>query len=215
MPPILSIVGKSNSGKTMLLESLIAELKRRGYKVTVIKHAGEDFELDTVNKDTWRFSRAGSDISAITSGQKLAIFKSIERDFSAEDLANFICPDYDLILTEGFKHGSYPKIEVQRQEQGKDLVSPPEQLIAVVTDGPTEAKVPQFAREETARIVDFIESRMLKQNRETVDLSVNDEHILLKPAVKDLLVRTITAMVSGMKNAKEIKSLRVSLRRKT
>ena len=65
MRPIISIVGKSESGKTTLLEGLITKLKQRGYKVAVIKHAGEDFELDVVNKDSWRFSQAGSTVSAI------------------------------------------------------------------------------------------------------------------------------------------------------
>ena len=67
MPPIISIVGKSESGKTTLLESLIARLKERDYKVVVIKHSAEDFELDEVGKDTWRFSQASSEASAISS----------------------------------------------------------------------------------------------------------------------------------------------------
>jgi len=215
MPPILSIVGKSNSGKTTLLESLITELKRRGYRVAVIKHPAENLEVDTVNKDTWRFSRAGSDTSAITSGRKLAVFKNIEGDFIPEDLARFVCPDYDLILTEGFKQSSYPKIEVHRKDQGKDLLSPPEQLLAVVTDAPVDVKVPQFAKEETKKIIDLIESTLLKQNEENnIDLYLNDEYIPTKPATKNLLARTLVAMTSGLKRAGEIRSLRVFLRRK-
>ena len=64
MRPIISIVGKSESGKTTLLESLIIELKQRGYKVAIIKHAGEDFELDKQSKDSWRLSQAGSEVVA-------------------------------------------------------------------------------------------------------------------------------------------------------
>jgi len=214
MPPILSIVGKSNSGKTTLLESLIAEMKQRGYKVAVIKHAGEDIELDTVNKDTWRFSRAGSDISAINAGQKLAIFKAVARDFNAGDLAAFICGDNDLLLTEGFKQSDYPKIEVHRKEQGKDLVSPPEQLIAIVTDEPVEASVPQFGKDEARKIVDFIEETILKRSTQDIDLFINDEPVALKPAARDLLSRTLIAMAPGIKSVSDIKSLRVSLRRR-
>ena len=215
MPPILSIVGKSNSGKTTLLESLITELKRRGHRVAVIKHSAENLEVDTVNKDTWRFSRAGSDASAITSGHKLAVFKNIEGDFSPEDLASFACPDYDLILTEGFKQSSYPKIEVHREDQGKDLLSPLEQLLAIVTDAPVDVKVPQFAKEETKKIIDLIESTLLRQNEENnVDLYLNEEYIPVKTATKNLLARTLVAMTSGLKRAGEIRSLRVFLRRK-
>ena len=214
MPPILSIVGKSNSGKTTLLESLIAEMKQRGYKVAVIKHAGEDIELDTVNKDTWRFSRAGSDISAINAGQKLAIFRAVARDFNAGDLATFICGDYDLLLTEGFKQSDYPKIEVHRKEQGKDLVSPPEQLIAIVTDEPVEASVPRFGKDEARKIVDFIVETILRPGAKDINLFINDEPVALKPAARDLLSRTLIAMAPGIKSVSDIKSLRVSLRRR-
>ena len=82
MQPIISIVGKSESGKTTLLEGLIIELKQRGYKVAVIKHSGEDFELDEVSKDSWRFSQAGSEVSVISSSHKLAVIKNLEGDLS-------------------------------------------------------------------------------------------------------------------------------------
>ncbi|MFQ5996740.1 MAG: molybdopterin-guanine dinucleotide biosynthesis protein B, partial [Dehalococcoidales bacterium] len=134
MPPIISIVGKSESGKTTLLEGLITILKQRGYKVAVIKHAAEDFELDTVNKDSWRFRQAGSEVSAISSTHHLAVIKNLEHDLAPQELANFIGLDYDLILTEGFKQSDHPKIEVHRKEQGKELLNQPERLLAVVTD---------------------------------------------------------------------------------
>lgn len=214
MPPIVSIVGKSNSGKTTLLEKIIAELKERGYKVAVIKHAGEDIELDTVNKDTWRFSRAGSDIAAINAGQKLAVFKTVDSDFSAGDFTAFFGGDYDILLMEGFKQSPYPKIEVHRKEQGKDLVSPPGQLIAVVTDEPVAVNVPQFNKDEVKKIVDFIVATVLKPNTEEIDLFINNKPVWLKPASRDLLARTLIAMAPEAKRVSNIKSLRVSLRRR-
>jgi len=94
MQPIISIVGKSDSGKTTLLEGLIAELKQRGYGVAVIKHTKHDVELDTTNKDTWRLSRAGSELSAISSANNLAVFTKMTRDFSPQELAQTISGDY-------------------------------------------------------------------------------------------------------------------------
>ena len=164
MQPIISIVGKSDSGKTTLLEGLITELKRRGYRVAIIKHSAEDVELDAVNKDTWRFSQAGSEISAISSGHKLAVFKHLEHDFSPQELCQFIAGDFDLLLTEGFKQSNYPKIEIHRQEQGSDLLVPPQQLLAVVTDEPLEIDVPQFSKDEVRKIADLIEKTMLAQH---------------------------------------------------
>ncbi len=215
MHQIISIVGKSQSGKTTLLEGLIAELKRRGYKVAVIKHSGEDAELDTVNKDTWRLSQAGSEISAISSEHKLAVFKQLEHDFSPQELSYFVSWDYDLILTEGFKQRNYPKIEVHRKEQGGDLVSAPEQLLAVVTDEPLEIEVPQFSKDEVLKIADLIESRVIARQREgDLDLFINGTYIPTNKSFQTLLEKTLIPMVSGLKDSNEVNSLRISLRRK-
>ena len=62
MPPIISIVGKSNSGKTTFLEKVVRELKRRGYRVAVVKHSTHDIKIDQPGKDTWRLAQAGSDV---------------------------------------------------------------------------------------------------------------------------------------------------------
>ncbi len=215
MQPIISIVGKSESGKTTLLEGLIVELKQRGCRVAVIKHSSEDFELDKVSKDSWRFSQAGSEVSAISSAHKLAVIKNLERDLSPQEISNFICCDYDLILTEGFKQSHHPKIEVHRQEQGKKLLSPPEQLLAVVTDEPLNVDVPQFSREEVPKITDLIERTLLAQQREEdIDLFINDAYIPINQPTKSLLLRTLAAMVSGLKSVNKVESLRIFLRRK-
>ncbi len=75
MRSIISIVGKSSSGKTTLLEKLIAELKSRGYKVAIVKHSHHKDDLDTAEKDTWRFTKAGTELSAINSLDHLAIYR--------------------------------------------------------------------------------------------------------------------------------------------
>ena len=71
MIPVVSIVGKSKAGKTALIESLVAELKQRGYRVATIKHSPEGFELDQPGKDSWRHVQSGSDAVIISSPQKL------------------------------------------------------------------------------------------------------------------------------------------------
>ena len=214
MRPIISIVGKSESGKTTLLESLIIELKQRGYKVAVIKHALEDIELDKQGKDTWRFSQVGSDVVAISTGNKLALIKKLEHDFSPQELSRFIAWDYDLVLTEGFKQSGTVKIEVHRKEQGEGLVSPTKQLLAVVTDEPLDIDVPQFSMGEVQGLTDLIEKKLLAQRKEDdIDLLVNEAHVPLNLFIKSLMAKTILGMVSSLKGIKDIKSLHISLRR--
>ena len=215
MHSIISIVGKSGSGKTTLLESLITELKRRGRKVAIVKHSHHADDLDTASKDTWRFTQAGSEISALNSLDHLAIYRRMENYFDPQEISNFILWDYDLILTEGFKGSSYPKIEVHRREQGEHLLTDPQQLLALVTDEPLALDIPQFSHDDLAGIADLIENTSLMQNRENdVDLIVNGTYVPIDSPLKDLLTRTLFAMIPGPQDNGEVKSLHISLRRK-
>jgi molybdopterin-guanine dinucleotide biosynthesis protein B len=212
---VISIVGKSHSGKTTLLESLIAEIKRRGYKVAIVKHSHHADDLDKADKDTWRFTKAGSELSAINSLDNLAIYRHIDHYFDPQEISNFILWDYDIILTEGFKGSSYPKIEVHRNEQGKELLTDPQQLLAVVTDAPLDVNVPQFSRDDVSGIADLIEKTIVNQHRENdVDLVVNGAYVPISPSLKDLLVRTMMAMIPIPQGNGEVQSLHFSLRRK-
>jgi molybdopterin-guanine dinucleotide biosynthesis protein B len=212
---IISIVGKSDAGKTTLLESLIGELKRRGYKVAMVKHSHHADDLDTAKKDTWRFTRAGSELSAINSLDNLAIYRHMDHYFDPQEIANFILWDFDVILTEGFKSSNYPKIEVHRHEQGKELLTDPKQLLAVVTDEKLETNLPQFSRDDINGIADLIEKAILERKEENdIDLVVNGAYVPINPSLKDLLARTMMAMIPHPTNNGEVKTLHLSLRRK-
>jgi molybdopterin-guanine dinucleotide biosynthesis protein B len=215
MRSIISIVGKSSAGKTTLLEKLIVELKQRGYKVAIVKHSHHKDDLDTAAKDTWRFTRAGSALSAINSLDHLAVYRHIDSYFDPQEISNFILWDYDIMLTEGFKGSDYPKIEVHRSEQGTELLTDPEHLLAVVTDEPLEIDVPQFSHDNVAGIADIIEKTIISQNTENdVDLIVNGTYTPISPSLKDLLSRTLIAMIPHPQGDGEVKNLHISLRRK-
>ena len=208
MPPIISVVGKSDSGKTTLLEALIKVLKQRGYRVAVIKHAVDGFELDTPNKDSWRFSHAGSEVAAISSKGTLAVFRHLEDDPDPRELVQYTGADCDLVLTEGFKRSPYPKIEVIRSEQGSAPASPPEQLLATVTD------VPQFTEKKVAEIADLIERKFLVGAEDDIDLYVDGACVPLDKAGSNLLLRTLVAIASGLKTADRWRRLSVFMRRR-
>ena len=131
--PIYSVVAYSGTGKTTLLEKLIAELKSRGLRVAVIKHDAHEFDIDHEGKDSWRFTRAGADVTVVASESKAAIMEN--RPVSLEGLLDKIT-DVDVILAEGYKSGHWPKIAVKRAATGKPLPLPAEECFAIVTDDP-------------------------------------------------------------------------------
>jgi molybdopterin-guanine dinucleotide biosynthesis protein B len=211
---IISIVGKSHAGKTTLLENLIAEMKRRGRKVAMVKHSHHANDIDTADKDTWRFTKAGSELSAINSLDHLAIYRRTDHYFDPQEISDFVHWDYDIILTEGFKGSPYPKIEVYRSEQGKELQTDPEQLLAVVTDEPLDVKVPQFSRDDIKGIADLIETAMAtREHSSEVNLIIDGVNVPVNPSLQDLLARTILAMVPAPEGNGEIKNLHLSIRR--
>ena len=158
---VVSVVGRSNVGKTTFVEKLVHELKQRGYSVGTIKHYRHEFEIDQPGKDSWRHAHAGSDVAVIASPTKLALVRRLEREQTIDEIVAAM-PQVDIVVTEGYKHEGKPKIEVFRRAVVSELVSDPDELLALVTDQRLELSVPQFDLENAAGVVDLIEERLLK-----------------------------------------------------
>jgi len=158
--PIICIAGKSESGKTTLIEKLIPELKKRGYSIGSIKHSCHKFDIDKKGKDSWRHRKAGADIVVIASTDKIAMIK--DNDCESLDCLEKYFNGVDLIIAEGFNKENMPKIEIVRKASGKEpLCLGDSKLIAVVTDSDTGHKVPRFGLEEIDKLADFIERKYL------------------------------------------------------
>ena len=161
MPPIISIVGKSNSGKTTLIEKLIPELKKRGYKIGTIKHASHGFDIDKKGKDSWKHKEAGADTVVVASPGSISMVK--ESDWETIGHLEVYFHDMDLVIAEGFKKENKPKIEIFRTTQrAKPLCVDNNSLIAFVTDSDIDLKVPKFGLGEIKKLGDFIEKKYLK-----------------------------------------------------
>jgi molybdopterin-guanine dinucleotide biosynthesis protein B len=161
MVPTVSVVGKSGAGKTTFLEQLIRELKRRGYRLAVVKHDTHGFEIDKPGKDTWRMAQAGSDVVVISSPEKMAMIKKTGRDLPLDEIARYIGDDVDLILSEGYKRGDKPKIEISRAEVSSELLCTEDELIALATDQTFDINVPHFALDDFGGLVDLLERVVL------------------------------------------------------
>ena len=163
MVPIVSIVGKSDSGKTTLIEKLIPILKRRGYRVATIKHDVHGFEMDREGKDTYRHFHSGAEGVLISSPKKMALIQRVEQSLPLDHLVDRFYPDMDLVITEGFKRLDKPKIEVFRSAaHAEPLCTAADNRVALVSDTLIEADCPRFDINDVEAIADFIEKRFLK-----------------------------------------------------
>jgi molybdopterin-guanine dinucleotide biosynthesis protein MobB len=165
--PVVSVVAKSGTGKTTLLEKMISLLKTKGYRVGVVKHDAHRFDIDKEGKDSWRLTQAGADTMVISSPAKLAMVKQHEADKEPgpKEILGEYFKDVDIILTEGFKKNSFPKIEVHRKERSSTLLCRGEShdtnLMAVASDEELDIDVPVFDINDAAGICNFIEERFL------------------------------------------------------
>lgn len=160
--PVVSIVGRSGTGRTTLLERLIAEFKRRGYRVATVKHhAHPGFEVDRPGKDTWRHAQAGADQVVIAAPDRVAAIRYVDHGLTLNEIAATIIHDVDLILTEGYSKEGKPKIEVIREARGTALICDPAELLAIASDVVLAVEVPHFHLEDSSGLADLIEARYL------------------------------------------------------
>ncbi|WP_433946638.1 molybdopterin-guanine dinucleotide biosynthesis protein B [Paenibacillus sp. SN-8-1] len=118
--PVYQIVGYKNSGKTHLVSRLVAHFTAKGLRVAVIKHDLHGFEMDKEGTDTYQHRAAGAAAVAITSPERTAVLE--EKDTALSDLiARFA--EYDLVLVEGFKQETYPKLVILREKRDIPLLS--------------------------------------------------------------------------------------------
>jgi len=161
--PVVSIVGRSNTGKTTLIEKMIRELTTRGYRVATIKHNLHGFDIDHPGKDSWRHREAGARLTVLASPKKVALIKDVDRDYTIDEIRDRYVEDADLIIVEGYKENDFPKIEVFRSSLGDELPGKKQDnLIAVASDRPLGVDVPCLDINDARGIVDMIEMRFLK-----------------------------------------------------
>ena len=161
-PRVVLIVGKSNSGKTTLMEKLIRDLSARGFRVGSVKHTHHNVDFDKKGKDSWRHKNASAVASLIVTDTKVALVKEDTRP-DEEKFFHYL-GDMDLILAEGFKTLCLPKIEVFRKNSPHEspvcLEDP--NLVAFVTDTDVRpGQQPCFGLEDTGSLADLLEQHFL------------------------------------------------------
>ncbi|MBI5642906.1 MAG: molybdopterin-guanine dinucleotide biosynthesis protein B [Deltaproteobacteria bacterium] len=213
MVPVISFVGKSGSGKTTFLEKVVKELTGRGYSVGVIKHDAHGFEIDHEGKDSYRHKHAGATVVALSSPEKLAVIKDVEKEWGPERIISAYLSDVDLVITEGFKKARFPKIEVVRKAHSKKPVCGKDKTLrAYVTDLDLEGK-PLFGLKDYGKVASFIEKEIVgKHARTEISLIVNGEAVSLKPFISNLLKDGVTGMIKSLKGCEGAKNIELRIK---
>lgn len=136
---VVGFAGYSGSGKTTLVERLIPALKLRGLRVSVVKHAHHNFDIDHPGKDTFRHRDAGAFEVVVASNQRLALMREFERpaELSVHHLLAELYEGVDWVLVEGFKESDLLKVEVWRASSGKPArYMEDDFVVAIATDSP-------------------------------------------------------------------------------
>ena len=160
-PPLFGVAGWKNSGKTTLMVRLIGELTRRGYAVSVIKHAHAKFEIDHEGRDSFMLREAGACQVALSSPRRFALMRELADapEMSFKEVLAYAGP-CDLVLVEGFKREIFPKIEIRRDgaQSREPLHGAVPQIVAIVSDRPEieTDPVPVFELEDIPGMANFI-----------------------------------------------------------
>jgi len=155
--PVLSIVGYSNSGKTTLMEKLVAGLSAKGLRIATIKHSHHQPEMDTPGKDSWRHKQAGAAASLLVGPEQMLMVSNVDEALNPQILATRFFSVYDLILVEGYASVPGPKIELVRAERSQTLRCSVDELIGVASDiSDLDVTVPLLDLNDEQAIMDHI-----------------------------------------------------------
>lgn len=163
MIPTLSLIGRSNSGKTTLIEKLVLHFKEQGYHVAVIKHTHHDFSFDKKGKDSYRHREAGADAVIITNDHKIGMTADLPEALTPLEAGKTFLPSHiNLLIIEGFKDLEIPKLEIIGDSEEPPLfLSGLKGVRALISDKVIDSDLPLYKRNDIKGISEFIEKKFL------------------------------------------------------
>lgn len=163
MNKVIGVAGFKNAGKTTLVERLVMEMTRRGWRISTVKHAHHSFDIDHEGRDSSRHRKAGASEVAVVSRHRWAIIHELrdETEPALDDILSKLAP-CDLVIVEGYKRDTHDKIEVRNVElDHPKLAGEDPTVVAIAANGPiADAPVPVFDRDDVAILASFIERHM-------------------------------------------------------
>jgi molybdopterin-guanine dinucleotide biosynthesis protein B len=159
-PALVAIVGKSDSGKTTLVEKVVPELVKLGLRVGTVKHDAHSFEIDHPGKDSWRHGKAGAEAYVIASPERLAFITKLDGELPLADIVRRYYDGFDIVVAEGYKRTAPYRVELFRVGAGHaEPLCAPGEAIAIVTDADLSHKH-RFDLEDAAGLAAFLAARL-------------------------------------------------------
>jgi len=159
-PALVAIVGKSDSGKTTLIEKLVPELLTLGLRVGTVKHDAHGFDIDHPGTDSWRHGRAGVEAYAVASPDKLAFVTRLPEELPLGDIAGRFFAGFDIVVAEGYKRTAPHRVELFRLAGGHtEPLCAPGEALAMVTDADL-AHEHRFGLEDARGLAQFLAARL-------------------------------------------------------
>ncbi len=208
--PVLGVVGHRKSGKTAVIERVVRELTKRGYRVATAKHTGQKgFSMDAKGKDTWRHSMAGANpVVCVSDVETAVLIKNGGADFALDKLFEFL-PEVDVLMLEGFSKlvlddETIGKILcVRNREEYEDLGQKARgEIVASCSTQPLGSPILTIKEDSilTERTLEYVEGKILefKSGLKTMVI-VNDTDISLNPFVSEIIRKSVLGMASSLK----------------
>jgi molybdopterin-guanine dinucleotide biosynthesis protein B len=159
-PALVAVVGKSDSGKTTLVEKVVPELVKLGLRVGAVKHDAHSFEIDHPGKDSWRHGQAGAEAYVVASPGRLAFIARLHEELELVDIVDRFFQGFDVVVAEGYKRTAPHRIELFRVGAGHaEPLCGPGEAIALVTDADLEHEH-RFGLEDGAALAAFLVARL-------------------------------------------------------
>lgn len=215
MPPsIIALVGKPDSGKTTLIEKLIPELNLRGYRIGTVKHHVHGFEMDREGKDTWRHKKAGAKVVALSSPTGLGVIRDADHDHAIEELLGRYYYDVDLVIAEGYKSTSLPKIEIFRSSVHQSpLEHRDKSWLAMISDIDPGVDLPLLALTDIPGIADFLVDNFIDRPAAAgVDLLVDGKPVPLNSFVESFIRKAVQGMTASLKGCEGGREITITIR---
>jgi len=155
---VIGIAGYSGSGKTTLIEKLVPLLVGAGLRVSLVKHAHHEFDIDQPGKDSYRHRHAGCTEVLVGSSRRWALMHELRgaAEPTLSEQLRRLAP-CDLVIVEGYKSEPIDKVEVHRRDAGAPLLHPDDpHVIAVATDEPLATGLPQLGLDDVEGVARFI-----------------------------------------------------------